>query len=584
MNKMLFNILHRVKAADQSFRAMQLQQDIAHKHGIKTTMLVSYGALNVPEIVEYLKDQSASYGDEIGISFGDYLNDEIKEEFQTKEFAVYLLSFEKRKAIITRHVEKFNKVFGFYPVSGGSYLIDAATLQWIKSSYPSMQISVINCFEEGVHMFLGNQCQWYLFSDGGPWGAYYPSKANSLCPAKHKDDDAGIIGVPHLNRDMLLSLTSRDDYFSSHPANVIRGRANDGDEAPYLYRFTDQWIKQIDYNGFTYYNIYVSPGWLLPNRNFEESSEDVKKLYDDCLKYLNDKVSEDKAVCMTMGEFAIWYRENVPVGRPEINYWKDILCGSKREIFWYVDPFFRITIDPNCGGSITDLRPYAGQVEKNLGPDTRHLANGNYPFIVNAEHRGGFYDGSIHCCKVSWKNETISLVKRRTKIKKVERVSDKKTVVTLEPVHVKFSDLTASIVSVFIFAGEGRVAIERKVIQLSHPDARVTVTEYHRGCWGTNIYPEDMRDIELMTADKNGNVKDCIRYSYDCRTARIDNPGYVSAVIPQASCRVSLSPVDTADYADYEEGYLFRPFYTLTMNKKIGKGEVLKTWLMIEAK
>lgn len=37
-------------------------------------------------------------------------------------------------------------------------------------------------------MFAGCSYTWYLFSEGGPWTAYYPSKSNSLCPAKDKDE------------------------------------------------------------------------------------------------------------------------------------------------------------------------------------------------------------------------------------------------------------------------------------------------------------------------------------------------------------------------------------------------------------
>ena len=74
----------------------------------------------------------------------------------------------------------------------------------VKEKYPSVKIAIISCFEEGIKMFAGCDYSWYLFSEGGPWSAYYPSKANSLCPAKNKDEAIDIIGVPHLNRDMLM--------------------------------------------------------------------------------------------------------------------------------------------------------------------------------------------------------------------------------------------------------------------------------------------------------------------------------------------------------------------------------------------
>ena len=74
--------------------------------------------------------------------------------------------------------------------------------------------------------------------------------------------------MPHLSRDMLMSYLSRDDYFSSHTANMQRGLLNEGKECQYIYDFLDEWLKQEQYNDVVYFNNYTGAGWLNDGRNY----------------------------------------------------------------------------------------------------------------------------------------------------------------------------------------------------------------------------------------------------------------------------------------------------------------------------
>lgn len=568
---MYLNIIHRPFARDDLFKAFCFQQDEAHRMGFRTTMMITLPNFREKEIIDYVREQHRLYGDEIALGINELQCDEFREKFQTEENAFFLLSFEMKKEVFTYLIETFKDTFGFYPKSLGFYFIDSQFMTWAKKAYPSIETAITNCFEEGVHMFLGNKSQWYLFSEGGPWGAYYPSKRNILCPAVNYEDAIGIVGLPHLNRDMLMAIVSRDDLFSSHPANVTRGRGHYGDQCPYLYRFVDEWLKQLEYNRFGYYNIFVSPYWLADGYVFEYSNELNRKFYTETLEYLKSKADEDKVTCVTMQEFAAWYRENIKIDTPEVNLWQDILCGSKRQMFWYVDSSFRITIDANCGGSIYDLRPYAGGLERNLGPDTPHLANGMYPFLISAEHRGGLQDGSIHTLNVSYKGETVSITERRTKCA-VAQDNDGQYIVSFEPVTLKIDSLSFDITSVYRFLGDGKIEITRQVTNMSDPEAEITLTEYHRGCWGTTIYPEDMRGIRLSVKGLNDSEEESLTYEYKCRTLKKYSPVKLSADIPQLEASVSLVPLNGADLGEAKEGFLFRPFYTLSLSKKVRNG------------
>ena len=312
---MYCNIVHRVANA-AGLEALKFQQDCAHSLGIKTTLLIPLAAMESAEVIDYYKSQAAQYGDEIGIHFHHIAGKFYRERFNNdeKEVAIYLKPFEMRKQIITLIFEKFYELFGFYPVSIGGYYFDAQTLEFIKAKYPTVKIAIMSCFEEGINMFAGCSYGWYLFSEGGPWTAYYPSKKNSLCPAESAEEAVDIIGVPHLSRDMLMSSVGRDDWFSSNTANMQRVRLNKGKKCKYIYDFFDEWLKQDQYNESVYYNNFVGAGWLIEGRNFEETSDDSRNLYRQCLEYCKKKSDEGKVKVLTMSEYAEVHKKIFEIG------------------------------------------------------------------------------------------------------------------------------------------------------------------------------------------------------------------------------------------------------------------------------
>lgn len=50
-------------------------------------------------------------------------------------------------------------------------------------------------------MFRGNNHNWHLMSDGGPWMPFFPSRSNALAPVRSRGDAIDIVAVPHLARD-----------------------------------------------------------------------------------------------------------------------------------------------------------------------------------------------------------------------------------------------------------------------------------------------------------------------------------------------------------------------------------------------
>ncbi len=241
---MHLNLIHRLDLPDARRNdAIRFQLAEAERCGLRATILVTYNGFKNHEIIEIAKRMQAEHGAELGLHLFELHGSEYRTEFGTKEKAIYLLPRDKRKAVIDALFARFLDTFGFMPASVGSYILDAWTMNYLKSAYPRVKAVISNCFEEGVKMFQGNQKGWFLFSDGGPWGPFYPSRESALCPARDAADANGLVALPHLNRDMIMALVSRDDFFSSHPVNLIRARINEGGTCAYGDRFVDQWIE-----------------------------------------------------------------------------------------------------------------------------------------------------------------------------------------------------------------------------------------------------------------------------------------------------------------------------------------------------
>ena len=146
---------------------------------------------------------------------------------------------------------------------------------------------------------------------------------------------------------------------------------------------------------------------------------------------------------------------------------------------------------------------------------------------------------------------------------------------------IEFQDLTVKLQTRVIFAeGESDIRIERRILEMSDPSAKVELNEYMVACYGTTEYPEDMTGITLACA-KEGEVKS-ISYEYKCREEEMDGADIVSAVIPAIETKVSMS-MDKKESKGYvREGYAFSPMFTLGYSTEVSDKEVVSTWLKLE--
>jgi len=574
-----FNLLHRPAENPSQREAFAFQQRMAHELGLKVTLLIDYQSMCDPETVAELQAYARDFGDELGVWFMNLPPAADSADGRREPF-IWLYADDEKRRIIKQVLERFHATFGFAPVSAGAYHLDAESLRILKELAPSIEIAVAGCFEEGARVFHGCNHSWYLFSEGMPWAPWYPAKNNSLRPAADEADALGIVAVPHLSRDLVLSYEGRNDFFATHPANVQRAMANDGMNNPYMYNLVDQHRLQADFNdGFAYIHIFVGPTWIAGDPTVQDSVEVSRQLYREFLEYFVELRKQGQAADMWMREFAAWYRQNVLIGKPQVAFAKEMLYGTGKHYFWYLDAFTRVLVDAAQGGSIGDLRPYAAQINSHTGADTKALWYGSYPYLIQSQHRTGnshhYADGSRTTLLVTRNGETLDLANVRVKVADVTRVEGQ-TTLRLTPARLTFSDgMSVSIETVYRFLGGGNILIERKLLEGEDAQAQ----EYVKACWGVTEYPEDLREVVLTVTGKTSRE---LRYEYRSREICSEAVLAVAARIPYIQTIISLTSDEPRESGTAIEGYLFSPYFTLTMSGTLRAGKALRTWLKIE--
>lgn len=574
---MLFNIFHR-PGAGAHYDIYRQQQDLAHQLGLKTTIFLYYSDLfDHRAIADAIHDRD-TYGDEISLALHSLKGPGISE-IANGQIALWLLDRERKEQVLAKALGKFVEVFGAAPTSVGSYHLDSSSLEILRRLAPEARTVIGGCFEEGVRVFHGCNHSWYLFNEGMPWNPWYPSKTHGLRPARDEADASGVVAVPHLVRDMSLAFEGRNDFWASHPPNVIRGMGNDASFCPYDLNLIDQYRMQAEWNGgYSYYNTFVSPSWLDWNHNSEYPPEVAWELYRKFLTYMANLKKEGQLEDMTLSAYGERHRQIRPVGHDEVYLAKELLYGSGKHYFWFVDPAYRVTIDATQGGSIGDLRPYAGRVPVATGPDTPHRDIGSYPYLIQSQHRSGnahhCYDGARTTLLLRHEDQTLDLCNFRTKVASVTR-SGGRVKVALAPVDFTFHDgLSGQLTTTYEF-GNASIVVSREISRVSSSGADLELVEYFKGAPGRTEYPEDLHGIVL---EANGSSP--VQRGFDYSGEWVEAPGAteVAAIVPHVRTRLSLQG-DSAIGGSVHAGHLFSPYFTLQLAHRLTGNGTTRTCL-----
>jgi hypothetical protein len=566
----------------ESLDIFRLQQELAHRNGLKTTIQMTYASLFDDEAVSLAKAHHERYGDEIALTLLGLPCTEFREKYRTRDFCIWMFSMEDKASIVGDVFEKFHQRFGFYPASTGSYYLDAELIALIKARYPTVKCAVASCWEEGPKAYHTCNNSWYTLLDGGPWAPWIPSKQNTHAPAASPAEDAGIVAIPHLSRDLLACYDGNGSNFGTHPQNVLRGMCYRDGQYPYLFNLIDQYRHLARYNrGHAYNMMFVGPGWMNKMGRWEAPHELLVKSYEDAMAYYGQLKRAGQLTDLTMAELADHFRATRSYTQPECALWKDILYGSEKQLFWYADPFLRACVNMDQGGAVVDLRPYVAKLRRPVGIGTGNVHDASYPFLVQEKYRAGYFthyagEGTIRSAKLRWRGEEVDLCLCRTKARFSEEGDTR--VLTLDPVEIEFQGLAVTLQSRLLFPeGSAAIRFERRILGMSDPGAEVELEEYLVACHGTTEYPEDMTGIRLVAA---GAETRALEYQYRCREEHVADAREVRAEIPAIDTRVSLVPEGPAA-GHVREGYAFSPMFTLGLTRKLRNQEAFASWLRL---
>ena len=144
-----------------------------------------------------------------------------------------------------------------------------------------------------------------------------------------------------------------------------------------------------------------------------------------------------------------------------------------------------------------DLRPYAAKLKWEVGIGTKHVQDASYPFLIQEKYRAGYFthyagEGTVRSAKLTYEGEEVDLCLCRTKAHFSEEEPEggkKKRILTLDPVDIEFHDLTLKLQTRVIFTeGSSDIQIERNILEMSNPEAKVELERVHGGMlWHNGI-------------------------------------------------------------------------------------------------
>ena len=176
------------------FETVRNQIILIRQYGFPATYALKYDTLMEPRYQELLKTHTGE-GDEIsawweitqplcqkaGVTFRGAWT----EEFDERVNSAYCIGYtpEERRKLVDAYMDDFKQVFGFYPKTIGSWVLDTVTISHAAEKYGIVGSAI--CRDQ-----MGTD--GFTLWGGFPNGIYYPSRRNENMPANTPDGQLDI--------------------------------------------------------------------------------------------------------------------------------------------------------------------------------------------------------------------------------------------------------------------------------------------------------------------------------------------------------------------------------------------------------
>lgn len=343
--KNIINIVNFIRAYEPRFPVdligcVKKQIEFSEKYGFKTTFMPQYDSLLIDEIRNLMLGLDDKY--ELGswIEFNRPLTDKAGIKWKGNPDWVWdwhtQVGFtpgyteEERYKLVDIQFDQFKEIFGYYPKSIGSWVLDAKTIEYCEKKY-----GIVACVI----------CKDQYGTDGYTyWGgyfnqAYYPSKKNSYLPAQNIENQINVPMFKMLGSDPLYQYDCfmekrNSDVISLEPACEKGGGDKDWCEWFFETNFKNDCL------GFAYAQTGQENcfGWNRMEKGFEVQFQLIDK-------YVKEGLISVEKVC----ESGKWFKENfktTPVTTIQVN--KDFENRGNKA-YWYESKNYRLNLKIHKG-------------------------------------------------------------------------------------------------------------------------------------------------------------------------------------------------------------------------------------------
>ncbi|WPV65504.1 hypothetical protein [Chitinophaga sp. LS1] len=227
---------------------------------------------------------------------------------------------EEREKIIDVYFNDFKKIFGYYPKSVASWVIDAHSLSYMYDKYKI--VASANCKDQvGTDGFT----LW-----GGYWNqAYYPSRINSYMPAQHAEKQLPVPVFRMLGSDPIRQYEDGGKVTTLEPVYPYAG-GNEQWVNWFLDIFSSDPVLGFNYTQAGQENSFT---WAAMQKGLEMQLPIIARLK-----------QEGKVQVETMAQSGRWFRQTYKVTPSTTFAVTRDLGTSNKKTLWYNSRFYRANL------------------------------------------------------------------------------------------------------------------------------------------------------------------------------------------------------------------------------------------------
>ncbi len=316
------------------FDTVARQMRLLKQYGLPATWALKYDALTDSRYQKLLLEHTDA-NDEIGAWWeiteplcqraGVPFPGKNRTFFDERVDTAYSVGYppEDRKRLVDAYMKDFFSVFGHYPKTMGSWVLDSVTLSYAHNVYGVLGGAI--CRDQ-----MGTD--GFTLWGGFPNGVYYPSLQNEFLPAQTKEGQLPVAMFRLLSPDPVYSF-EQDVRNGLSGVYTLEPCCQNGRDPSRISWFFSTLIRE-DGAGIGYAQVGQENNFLWEN---------IRPGFEPQLKHLSDLSNEGLIRLETMAESASWFREKYALTPPAV--WQASQSWNTNASLgcqWYATRYYRI--------------------------------------------------------------------------------------------------------------------------------------------------------------------------------------------------------------------------------------------------